>query len=362
VIDIRRATASATAPRTGRLIARLALLLLLIPPAGAAALTAEEQEDIRAHDRIAASVVQILVRGVSVDMKAGRQHLVRLTGSGFAVAPGRVVTNYHVIEDARRIRVVLQDGHMVDAAIVGTAPGYDLALLKVDVDAEHLPPAPLGTSGHLRVAQRVMAVSNPMGLDHSVSVGIISGLNRELRSLEIGPRLIQFDAAINPGQSGGPLVDSDGEVIGVTTAKVAAAEAIGFAIPIDLVRRTLPDLVRMGHPFRPSVGFVATPVTPDIARLFELPASHGMLVTKVKPGSPAAAAGLTAGHRIVTLAATDLVLGGDIITAANGEPIFSPADLADLLLRSRPGDRITLTVVHGDGSREVTLVVPKMHH
>ncbi len=358
MIHIQRTAVQATFIRTSRLLA----LLLLLLPHGAGALTAEEQQDIRAHDRIAASVVQILVRGVSVDVKAGRQHLVRVTGSGFAVAPGQVVTNYHVIEDARRIRVVLQDGAMVDAAIIGTAPGYDLALLKVGVDTEHLPPAPLGTSGHLQVAQRVMAVSNPMGLDHSVSIGIISGLNRDLPNLEIGPRLIQFDAAINPGQSGGPLVNSEGEVIGVTTAKVAAAEAIGFAIPIDLVKRTLPDLVRMGHPFRPSVGFVATPVTPDIARLFELPVSHGMLVAKVKPGSPAAEAGLTPGHRIVTLAGTDLVLGGDIITAANGDPIFSPEDLADLLLRSRPGDRVVLTVVNGKDKREATLVVPKMHH
>jgi len=151
-------------------------------------------------------------------------------------------------------------------------------------------------------------------------------------------------------------------VIGVTTAKVAAAEAIGFAIPIDLVKRTLPDLVRMGHPFRPSVGFVGAPVTPNIASLFELPATHGILVTKVKPGGAAADAGLAAGHRIVTLADTDLVLGGDIITTVSGEPLFSPDDLTDILLRSHPGERLTLTVVNGDGSREVTLVVPKMHH
>jgi len=341
---------------------RLFLLLTLSLPHAAIALTAEEQQNIHAHDRIAASVVQILVQGVAVDVKAGRQHLVRVTGSGFAVAPGRVVTNYHVVEDARRIRVALHDDTLVDASIIGTAPGYDLALIKVDVDADRLPPAPLGTSTGLQVAQRVMAVSNPMGLNHSVSVGVISGLHRELPKLEIGQRLIQFDAAINPGQSGGPLVDSEGAVIGVTTAKVAAAEAIGFAIPIDLVKRTLPDLVRMGHPFRPSIGFVATPVSPDIARLFELPAIHGVLVAKVKPKSPAAKAGLRPGHRIVTLADTDIVLGGDIITAANGEPISSPDDLADLLLRSRPGDRLTLTVVNGDGRRDVTLTVPAMHH
>jgi len=155
-------------------------LLIVLWATHGAALTAEEEQNIRAHDRVAASVVQVLVRGVAVDGKAGRQHLVRVTGSGFAVAPGQVITNYHVVEDARRIRVALHDDTLVDASIIGTAPGYDLALLKVDVDTDRLPPAPLGSSADLTVAQRVLAVSNPAGLDHSVSVGVISGLNREL--------------------------------------------------------------------------------------------------------------------------------------------------------------------------------------
>jgi S1-C subfamily serine protease len=205
-------------------------------------------------------------------------------------------------------------------------------------------------------------VSNPLGLQHSVSRGVVSGLQREISGLEIGARLIQFDASINEGQSGGPLVDSRGSVVGVTTFKILGAEAIGFAIPIDLVRQTISDLERMGHPFRPEIGFSGTGVDPSLASLFELPVVWGVLVEQVEDDSVAERAGLRAGHRIVTLHDKDYVLGGDIIVAVDDAPIVGPTGLIDSFLNARPGQVLELEVVRGNKTVRIELTVPEMVH
>jgi S1-C subfamily serine protease len=185
-------------------------------------------------------------------------------------------------------------------------------------------------------------VSNPLGLQHSVSRGVVSGLQREISGLEIGARLIQFDASINEGQSGGPLVDSRGSVVGVTTFKILGAEAIGFAIPIDLVRQTISDLERMGHPFRPEIGFSGTGVDPSLASLFELPVVWGVLVEQVED--------------------KDYVLGGDIIVAVDDAPIVGPTGLIDSFLNARPGQVLELEVVRGNKTVRIELTVPEMVH
>jgi 2-alkenal reductase len=337
----------------------VALVSVDAPPV--TALTADEASTIAAHERVSRSVVLIVVRGVE-SAESGDPSEVAVTGSGFAIEPGIVVTNYHVVERATTIEVLLQDGDEADAVIIGTAPGFDLALLRVPFDPERLPVAPLGKGVDLRMGQKVLTVSHPLGLWHSLTVGIISGLHRELPGLELGPSLIQFDAPLNPGQSGGPLVDSDGRVVGVTTAKIRGAEAMGLAIPVDIVTRILPDLKEMGHAFRPQVGFSGISVTPDLAKLFDLPAQRGVLVEGVKPESAAEESGLLAGRRHVALRGRDYVLGGDIILAANGEPVRSAEDLMLRFLAARPGETMELSIVGPRGRRKVSLVVPGMAH
>lgn len=336
----------------------LAVVALASP---ARALTAEESNTIAAHDKVANSVVLVVVRGLDPQADDPNR-LTLVTGSGFAIEPGLVVTNYHVIETATSIDVVLSTGESERASIVGTAPGFDIALLAVSPDESRLPPAPLGTSVDLRVGQKVLACSHPLGLQHSMSMGIVSGLNRELPGLELGPSVIQFDAALNPGQSGGPLVDSDGRVVGVTAAKISAAESIGYAIPVDIVTRILPDLKAMGHPFRPQVGLQGIGVDPDLARLLDLPAERGFLVEGVDPGSVAESAGLTAGHRHVRVGRHEYVLGGDVIVAVNGLPVSGGDELNLRFLSARSGDTLAIAVVGPEGRRVLELPIPAMKH
>lgn len=338
----------------------LSMVLITAVPLQGMALTEEERNTIAAHDRVARSVVLVLVRGG--ESEPGEAVEIRVSGSGFAIEPGLVVTNYHVIAVAAEIEVILQDGEHAGAVVVGTAPGFDLALLRVPIDSDRLPPAAIGSGLDLEIGQKVLTVSNSLGIWHSATVGIVSGLNREVPGLDLGPSMIQFDAALNPGQSGGPLVDSEGHVVGVTTAKIESAEGMGFAIPVDVVARILPDLKEMGHPFSPRMGFQGTSVDLYLARLFELPAPSGVLVEELEPGGVAQHAGLVAGQRRVVLGRHEYVLGGDIIVAVDGVPVGGSQDLMLRFLAARPGDELVLSVVGTEGRRKVLLVIPEMTH
>ena len=343
------------------LVLVLSILVLLGACPSALALTADELTNITAHERVARSVVLILVRGVDFGATQSSPEI-RVTGSGFAIEPELVVTNYHVVEKAARIEIVLQGGDHADAVVVGTAPSFDLALLRVPIGPDRLPPATIGLGLDLRIGQKILAVSNAFGIWHSLSVGVVSGVRRELPGLDIGASLIQFDAALNPGQSGGPLVDSDGRVVGVTTAKILRAEAIGFAIPVEIVTHVLPDLKEMGHPFRPQLGYKGTTVDADLATLFDLPARNGVMVEEVDPGSLAEKIGLTPGRRRVELGGREYLLGGDIIVSIGDAPIQGNEDLVLRVLTSRPGEKLALTVVNASGRRTVNLIIPSMTH
>ena len=341
--------------RTRHAVAILSVAAASMP---SPAMTQDEMASIAAHERVAKSVVLVLVRTAG----DGDEPIGVVSGSGFAVEPGLVVTNYHVVRSAEVVEVVTHSGDSERAEVVGTAPGFDLALLRVPFDTDALPSAPFETSLDLRIGQRVLACSHPLGLQHSMTSGIVSGLRRRLPGLELGPSIIQFDNALNPGQSGGPLVDTEGRVVGVTTAKRLDAEGIAYAIPIEVVVRAIPDLKAMGHVFRPRLGLEGVAVDPDLARLFALPAPRGFLVEAVEPGSPAHRAGLRAGTRHVALRGRDFVLGGDLVVAANGVPIPGGDELLIRLLAARPGETIRLSVVTDNGSRQVELLVPPMRH
>lgn len=289
------------------------------------------------------------------------------TGSGFIYdAKGHIVTNYHVVENAEELSVTLADGRVYPATVVGVDPSNDLAV--IHIEADDLPePITLGDSDDLRVGQFVVAIGNPFGQAGTLTVGVISALGRIIESPDgrfIG-EAIQTDAAINPGNSGGPLLDLQGRVIGITSQIVSPSRAnagIGFAVPVNTVQRVVPQLIvqgRYAHPWL--VGAALVPFSVQGARVLreagmDIPMDQGLLVTEVTPGSPVAAAGIRGGDRIVPVGRYRLLVGGDIITAINGEPITDIKGLTVYLeTETRVGDTVEVTIIR-DGEQQTVQV------
>ncbi len=291
------------------------------------------------------------------------------SGSGFVYDDqGHIITNYHVVGTADSIQVIFSDGTSVAAEVVGSDATYDLAVLKITDDVEDLPalaPVSLADSDQLSVGQFVVAIGSPFGLEQTATFGIISSLGRIIESPDgryIG-EAIQTDAAINPGNSGGPLLDLQGRVIGVNAQIVSPSQAsagIGFAIPVNIVKRVIPELIQYGRYRHSWMGIRYFPygLSPQWAKQFEsvgvdVP-DHGLLILNVEPGSPAAKSGLQGGDRMIRLQNVELPVGGDVIVAVDGEPMNKPQDLvAYLETQTRIGDTIQVTVIR-DGE-ELTL-------
>jgi S1-C subfamily serine protease len=267
-------------------------------------------------------------------------------GSGFIFASdGQILTNAHVVANARRVKVTLADGRTFDASLVGSEPDVDIALLRIGAD--HLPVAELGR-GQLRVGQLVIAVGNPYGLNWTVTAGVVSALGRTLQGP--GTRkmtdLIQTDTSINPGNSGGPLVDSSGRVVGITTAMMPMAQGLGFSIPLETIksalariyqrREALPAGISLG------VGGMRVPLEPALRQRLHLAQEFGMELLEIGPGGPADRAEL---KRL------------DIVLAAEGEPVTGPADLQQIVRRHQVGDTMTLRFLRGGTLRQVTVVL-----
>ncbi len=324
-----------------------------------AAATTEEENTIAAYNKVVDSVVLVLSHGQEVNESEGYREI-STSGSGILIDEHLIVTNYHVIENATGIDVILGDGQSLTVSIVGTAPDYDIALLKTQ--EQDVPVVETGDSDQLRIGQKLLAVGSPFGLENSVTVGIVSGLDRRIMRPGFGADLIQFDASINPGQSGGPVVDSDGKVVGVILAKVQDGESVGFAIPINLVLDLIPDLVRMGHPFRPQIGLSGTDITPDLATIFGIDSQYGFLVEDVEENSEARAAGIRGGDRIILLGGREYRLGGDVIQGVNGRSVFGGEDLARILLRSRPGEEVEFLIRRNGESLRTRVRIPPMRH
>jgi len=288
------------------------------------------------------------------------------TGSGFVYdTEGHIVTNYHVVENAEELSVTLADGEVYPAEVVGVDPSNDLAV--VHIEADDLPqPVALGDSASLRVGQFVVAIGNPFGLERTLTVGVISSLGRVIQSPDgrfIG-EAIQTDAAINPGNSGGPLLDLEGCVIGVNSQIVSPSRAnagIGFAVPVNTVRRVVPQLIARGHYPHPWLGVQLLGLTPERVQAFrqtgmEIPVEEGLLVIEVVPGGAADRAGIRGGDHIVRLGNVRIPLGGDIITAINGEPVTDFQELTVYLeTETQVGDTIEVTIIR-DGEEQNVLV------
>jgi S1-C subfamily serine protease len=287
-------------------------------------------------------------------------------GSGFVIdKSGRIVTNYHVVQGADTIEVGFSNRDTVKARVVGTDPSTDLAVLKVDVDARALTPLRLGDSDRIRVGDSVVAIGNPLGLERSVTAGIVSALHRPLTAPDnfTIDDVIQTDAAINSGNSGGPLIAANGRVIGVNTAIATGSTGaggnigIGFAVPINTVRDVTSQLIDRGRAEHAFLGVEARPIDDEIADLFNLPVKQGLLVVRVFDDSGAAKAGLRAGTTEVVVAGESYRLGGDIIVEVDGKRAQTTEDLREAVSARKPGDKIRIEAYRGDDKRsfDVTL-------
>lgn len=283
-------------------------------------------------------------------------------GSGFVLdEQGHIVTNRHVVRNARNVVVQFYDGIQAPATIVGTDRDSDLAVLKVDPEGLNLRPLPLGSMDDLKVGMRVLVIGNPFGNANTLTTGIVSALGRQIElpdSQFLLPEVIQTDAAINPGNSGGPILNDRGEVIGVAfmlQSATASSSGIGFGIPVYFVERVAKAIIATGKYEHPWLGVRGSSLSPFIVRELGLPVQSGVLVAQAIPDGPAAKAGVRGGNRTVTIQGLDLVVGGDIIIAIDDHPVRLFDDLLAYLSRyTSPGQQVMLKVVR-DGE---TLTIP----
>jgi S1-C subfamily serine protease len=315
---------------------------------------------VELYERASPSVVHITARAQVFDFFRGVVPN-EGTGSGFFFDDqGHIVTNNHVVEGADEIEVILADGTRAPARVIGTDAYSDLAVLQVEnLPREQIKPLPLGTTRNLKVGMLVIAIGNPFGLDRTMTTGIISALGRTIEREDQAAlgEVIQTDAAINPGNSGGPLLNLRGEVIGVNTAirsPSGGSVGIGFAVPADTVARVVPELIAKGRYDHPWLGITAYEITPDLARALELPTSRGLLIAQVQPGAAAHAAGVRGATQQMRVRGGYLLIGGDILTAVDEQPIATRDQLTIYLENNkRVGDPVTLSLIR-DG-RPITL-------
>src|SRR6202140_86678 len=323
------------------------------------ALDTDEQNNISVYHKNIGSVVNVTSKAVAFDFFYG---LVPQEGqgSGFIIdRDGHVLTNYHVIANARQVEVTLHNRKKYRATIVGTDRSHDLAI--VQIKAPELQPMVLGDSTNLQVGQKVYAIGNPFGLAGTLTRGIVSSIRQvqEPDGLVID-EAIQTDAAINPGNSGGPLLNSHGEVIGINTmiaSSVGQNAGIGFAIPINTAKAVLNDLLTLGRVRRPVLGVVTLPIDPEVANELGLAADYGLLIVQAVPGGSADRAGLRGGSDRDYLGNTPIMIGGNLIVAIDGEKVESQQILAQIMNKHRAGDTVKVTIFRGKKQLEVPVVL-----
>jgi S1-C subfamily serine protease len=331
----------------------------LAEASGPLSLDAEEQLNVTVYKKALPSVVNITSTQVTFDFFYGAVPQ-QGAGSGFVIdGQGHILTNYHVIENARQLEVTTSDKKKYKAQVVGTDPAHDLAVIQIP--SKTVPGAEIGDSKSLVVGQKVFAIGNPFGLSGTMTRGIISSI-RSVR----GPRgfideAIQTDAAINPGNSGGPLLNSRGQVIGINsmilTGGVEQSAGIGFAIPINTAKSVLDDLVHLGHARFPALGVRTIPIGPDLADEMGLAAGSGLLIVQVVPGSGADRAGLHGGTERAYLGNVPITLGGDLIVSIDGEAIEDQQELSHVMQNHRAGDTVTVTVYRGRKRLDIKVVL-----
>jgi len=308
-----------------------------------------ERANIELFERVSPSVVQVAARSAAANPLDEDEGARAASGTGFVWdSSGHVVTNNHVVQNGSEVAVRFASGEVAQAEIIGVAPNYDLAVLRIKNARQLPPPVALGSSNDLKVGQLAFAIGNPFGLDQSLTSGIISALKRRLPTSsgrEIS-NVIQTDTAINPGNSGGPLLDSAGRLIGVNTAIISpsgSSAGIGFAVPADIVNRIVPELIKNGRVPTPGIGIVAA--SEAVATRLGV---EGVIVVRTAPGSPAERAGI----RGVNFGSGAI---GDVIVQADGKPVHRLSDLTDQLEQVGAGKSVRIGVKRGSETRDVNV-------
>jgi S1-C subfamily serine protease len=332
-----------------------ALPAILPADEGPTALDPTEAQNVRIYKQASPAIANIVTRAVQYDFFFDAVP-VEGAGSGFVIdTDGHILTNYHVVQGAETIEVTLGDQSRYKAKYIGADTRNDIALLQIDPKGRKIATLPLGDSRNLLVGQRVLAIGNPFGFQSTLTTGVVSSLGRTVQTSESTfiDEAIQTDAAINRGNSGGPLLNSRGEVIGINSAIYAptgTTAGIGFAIPINTARRAAEDLISTGHVRHATLGAEGRAIWPNLADALHLGVQQGILIERVVPGGPAAQAGIRGGTRSVLAGLQELQIGGDVLVAVNGKELASQMDLNLLLNRAGPGDTVTLTIVR-DGKK-----------
>lgn len=338
-----------------------AFAFISLPPA---VFPSDEEMNIRIYDEAGSSVVNIITTTISYDFF---YNPISATGSGSGVIidrRGHIVTNYHVIEGARSLEVTLFDGSRHRAEVVGVDAGDDLAVIAIKAPQSKLKPIRLGDSSALRVGQKALAIGSPFGLEKTLTVGIVSSLGRTMRARNgrLMSGIIQTDAAINPGNSGGPLLDSQGRMIGLNTAifsPVNGSIGIGFAIPVDTVKKAVPSLVEKGYVSRPWLGIAGQSIDAYDAGIMGFPSS-GVLVADVFGGSPAHKAGIRGSTGTMRIGNIIIASGGDLITGVNGKPVSSMDELNHAVDQFRPGETVSVRVLRGNKAVVIKVELEEM--
>ena len=318
-------------------------------------LSADERSTIAVFERATKSVVFIANTAIQQDVwSLNVMEVPQGSGSGFVWSKqGHIVTNFHVIYGAHAIRVTLADRSEQEAKLVGADPDHDLAVLQIQVPDGHVESLAIGSSHDLRVGQKVLAIGNPFGLDHTLTTGVVSALGRTIKSLSNRTieGVIQTDAAINPGNSGGPLLDGAGRLIGVNTQIVSPSGAyagIGFAVPVDMVNRIVPELIKHGKLIRPGLGVSLVPDA--MAKRWNI---KGVIIGKVTRGGAADRAGLK-GARETMIGRIQL---GDVIVSVAGKPVATIDDLMDVMEAHKVGDHVSVEIVRGNRREQVSVTL-----
>jgi putative serine protease PepD len=323
-----------------------------------ASLTEDEVLNVRIYRQASPAVANILTKATEYDFFMDPVP-VEGAGSGFVIDPrGYILTNFHVVQEAQSIEVVLGDQSRYPAKFIGADQRNDVALVKVEPKGKQLAALPLGDSSVLQVGQKVLAIGNPFGFQSTLTTGVVSAIGRTVQTSQSTfiDEAIQTDAAINRGNSGGPLINTHGEVIGINSAiytPTGTTAGIGFAIPINTAKAIAHDLMTDGRVHRALLGVETLPVAGWLAEALDLPVQDGLLIESVTRGGPAAAAGLHGGDRVAQAGMRRIAIGGDVIVAIDGQKVSNQFDLNVILNRKRPADSVNVTVYRGGKKMDV---------